>query len=204
MGIPEPQRTKSLAGPLFQQAGERNNVTHTLIFQVHWSQKWTKPSLYLLFVLTEGTNWPCSFFSEVRLLLTVSVPGTCSCCLSRNLCLFLLVWSNTTALNSAEPGNIHCVLSQIKTVSFLSHVGPVLWSANMLFHVLKHSSKNTVNAQSPKLTALPCSIVFLFQSCQKMSVIPRKGHDPSNTWNMPVLQTDVSVLWRSNWSVLWG
>lgn len=161
------------------------------------------PSTYCLCSQKALTDLAAFFFSEVRLLLTVSVPGTCSCCLSRNLCL-LLVWSNTTALNSAEPGNIHCVLSQIKTVSFLSYVGPVLWSANMLFHVLKHSSKNTVNAQSPKLTALPCSTVFLFQSCQKMSVIPRKGHDPSNTWNMPVLQTDVSVLWRSNWSILWG
>lgn len=70
-------------------------------------------------------------------------------------------------------------------------VGPVLGSANMFFYFLKHSFKNTINVQSHNLTALPCSIVFLFQSCQKMSVIPRKEDDPYNTWNMPVLQTDV-------------
>lgn len=137
-------------------------------------------------MLTEGTNWPCSFFPEVQLLLTVSVPETCTCCLSRNLHIFLLVWSNTTATNSAEPGNIQCVLlPQTKTVSFLSHVAPVLWSANMFFYFLKHSFKNAVNVQSPNLTAVPCSIVFLFQSCQKMSVIPRKGDDLSNTWDVP-------------------
>lgn len=34
MGNPKPQGIKSLAGPLFQQAGE-TNVTHTLIFQIH-------------------------------------------------------------------------------------------------------------------------------------------------------------------------
>lgn len=71
MGNPKPQGTKSLAGPLSQHAGETNNGIHTLIFQVHWSQKLTKPFLYLLLVLTEGANWPCSFSSEIQLLLTV-------------------------------------------------------------------------------------------------------------------------------------
>lgn len=80
--------TKQPAGSHFQQGGVSGNVTPLNALQSDWFQKLTKPFLSVLLVLIDGTIWPCSFSYKIQLLLTVSIPGTCTCCLSCCLEIF--------------------------------------------------------------------------------------------------------------------
>lgn len=80
--------TKLPAGSHLHHGGVSGNVTLLYALQSNWFQKLTKPFLCVLLLLIDGTIWPCSFSYKIQLLLTLSIPGTCTCCLSCCLEIF--------------------------------------------------------------------------------------------------------------------